>query len=369
MNDVELVHVSKFFGPVTAVNDLSLAVERSEFVTLLGPSGCGKTTTLNMLAGFLMPDQGEVRLAGQVVNHLPPNRRDTALVFQQYALFPHMSVFDNVAFGLKMRRSPKSEIKQRVIRALEVVRLADYGERRIGQLSGGQQQRVALARAIVVEPTVLLMDEPLSNLDLKLREQLRLEIKHVQQQLGLTAVYVTHDQSEALVMSDRVAVMNNGVIEQLGTPSDIYERPATPFVASFIGTSNFLHGTAISSEEDSVHVKLGDDVVLRSRPASADVPRGDVMVAIRPEHLLFVSNGAVSGADSESCNELVGSVAEVTYLGAAIRYVVELPTGELLTVEEPNRDTGARATKGQQVKLRVRVDHCLAMEQGPIAGL
>src|SRR5437764_1721504 len=220
--DVELIEVTRRFGEVVAVRGVSLAAAPGEFLTLLGPSGCGKTTTLNMIAGFLRPDEGQILLGGRRVEHLPPYRRDTAMVFQQYALFPHLTVAENVAFGLEMRKVPRSEIARRVANVLEIVRLPGLGDRRPSQLSGGQQQRVALARAIVTEPTVLLLDEPLSNLDLKLRESLRLEIKSIQREVGITAIYVTHDQGEALVMSDRIAVLNQGIIEQIGLPADTY---------------------------------------------------------------------------------------------------------------------------------------------------
>jgi len=229
--EVELREVTKRFGRAVAVNQLSLDVRAGEFLTLLGPSGCGKTTTLNIVAGFLDPDEGTIALRGRQVNFLPPFQRDTSMVFQSYALFPHMTNFENVAFGLRMRGVSDGDIKRRVLQSLEQVQLAGLDDRYPRQLSGGQQQRVALARAIVTEPTVLLLDEPLSNLDLKLRESMRLELKALQHRLGLTTIYVTHDQSEALVMSDRIVVMHQGRAEQVGTPLDIYERPATPFVA------------------------------------------------------------------------------------------------------------------------------------------
>jgi ABC-type Fe3+/spermidine/putrescine transport system ATPase subunit len=283
--DVAVVGVTKRFGEVTAVQDLSLDVAHGEFLTLLGPSGCGKTTTLNMIAGFLRPDDGQVLLGGRRVDHLPPYRRDTAMVFQQYALFPHMSVAENIAFGLQMRKVPKGEIGRRVRRALEIVHLPELGERRPSQLSGGQQQRVALARAIVVEPTVLLLDEPLSNLDLKLRENLRLEIKRVQRELGITTIYVTHDQGEALVMSDRIAVMNQGVVEQLGPPAEIYEEPRTAFVAEFIGTSNFLRGRLDGVGDGTASIVLADGARLQARRRPDGPTDGEVLVMVRPEHL------------------------------------------------------------------------------------
>ena len=279
VHDVELVGVTKRFGDVAAVRGVSLDVAHGEFLTLLGPSGCGKTTTLNMIAGFLRPDEGQILLGGRRVEHLPPYRRDTAMVFQQYALFPHMTIAENIGFGLQMRKVPKTEIAKRVDRALEIVRLPGLGSRRPAQLSGGQQQRVALARAIVTEPTVLLLDEPLSNLDLKLRESLRLEIKSIQRELGITAIYVTHDQGEALVMSDRIVVMNQGLIEQIGEPTAIYEEPRTAFVAEFIGTSNFLRGQlgqGLEAGDVTVPVTLRDGATIRARPPAdgADRRRG-----------------------------------------------------------------------------------------------
>ncbi|MEJ0020146.1 MAG: ABC transporter ATP-binding protein [Acetobacteraceae bacterium] len=237
---LQLVSLTKRFGAATVVDAIDLAVAPGEFVTLLGPSGCGKTTTLNMVAGFLAPDGGAIRLQGKPVESLPPFRRDLGLVFQDYALFPHMSVAENVGFGLRMRRVPRAEIARRVSDALALVQLVGLGERRPLQLSGGQRQRVALARALVIQPAMLLLDEPLSNLDLKLREEMRVEISMLQRRLGIATIFVTHDQGEALTMSDRIAVMRAGRIEQIGTPSEIYERPATRFVAGFIGTANLI---------------------------------------------------------------------------------------------------------------------------------
>jgi spermidine/putrescine ABC transporter ATP-binding subunit len=343
---------------VVAVRGISLGVAHGEFLTLLGPSGCGKTTTLNMLAGFLRPDEGEILLGGRRVEHLPPYRRDTAMVFQQYALFPHMTVAENVAFGLEMRKVPKAEIARRVSRALEIVRLQGLGERRPAQLSGGQQQRVALARAIVTEPTVLLLDEPLSNLDLKLRESLRLEIKGIQRELGITAIYVTHDQGEALVMSDRIAVMNQGRIEQIGSPTEIYEAPKTAFVAEFIGTSNFLRGqlsNGLESSGELASVSLRDGAALRVRRTMAEPSSGEVLVMIRPEHLIL-------GSGDGAANALRAAIKEVVYLGSSIRYVAELASGERLTVEEQNRPGAARGSVGEMVTLRVAPEHCLVLD-------
>ncbi len=237
---LQLAALTKCFGATRAVDAIDLTVAPGEFVTLLGPSGCGKTTTLNMIAGFIVPDAGSIRLQDRPVEALPPFRRNLGLVFQDYALFPHMSVAENVGFGLRMRRIPRDDIARRVKEALDLVQLNGLDDRRPLQLSGGQRQRVALARALVIQPAMLLLDEPLSNLDLKLREEMRLEISALQRRLGIATVFVTHDQGEALTMSDRIAVMRDGRIEQIGTPGDIYERPATRFVAGFIGTANLI---------------------------------------------------------------------------------------------------------------------------------
>ena len=283
---VTLRGIRKQFGSAAAaVEDLDLDVHPGEFLTLLGPSGCGKTTTLNMVAGFLTPDAGRILLDGQDVHQLPPDRRDTAMVFQQYALFPHLTVGQNVGYGLRMRKCPKAEIRERVADALGRVGLAGREDRLSSQLSGGQQQRVALARAIVVRPKVLLFDEPLSNLDLKLREQLRLEIKHLQRELGITSIFVTHDQTEALVMSDRIAVMRDGRIEQLGTPETIYREPVSAFVAGFVGQSNLIPGVCTEGGAGECTVRLATTDAVRAHQ-SGTIAAGDaVRVLLRPEAL------------------------------------------------------------------------------------
>ena len=253
---IRLDHISKIYqDPKTgkdfkAVDDANLIIEPGSFVTLLGPSGCGKTTTLRMIAGFESPDEGEIYLGDQPINELTPNKRDTAMVFQSYALFPHYNVFDNVAYGLKLRKMDKDTIRKKVMDILELVELGGMEARMTNQLSGGQQQRVALARALVVEPSVLLFDEPLSNLDAKLRVSMRTEIRNIQQRVGITAVYVTHDQSEAMALSDQIIIMNKGVVAQIGTPQEIYYRPGNTFVANFIGEANFLQGKLVSKEGD-----------------------------------------------------------------------------------------------------------------------
>ena len=261
---VVLERLHKSFGPVIAVEDLDLAIEPGEFITLLGPSGSGKTTTLMMIAGFDYPTSGEIYIDGQPIVGVPPHRRDLGMVFQNYALFPHMTVAENIGFALKQRRVSKAETARSVAESLEIVRLRGYEGRYPRQLSGGQQQRVALARAIIFKPRALLMDEPLSALDKQLREELQLEIKRLHRQLGITFIYVTHDQREALILSDRVAVMNAGRIEQVGSPSDLYDRPANRFVASFVGESNFLAGTVVATENGVATVSVGA-VTVRAR--------------------------------------------------------------------------------------------------------
>ncbi|MDR7419894.1 MAG: ABC transporter ATP-binding protein [Armatimonadota bacterium] len=354
MIDVALEHVTKRFGHVTAVERLSLEVRRGEFLTLLGPSGCGKTTTLNMVAGFLDPDEGAIVLRGRPVTFLPPYERDTGMVFQNYALFPHMTVYENVAFGLRMRRVRDADVRRRVHQALDQVHLAGLGDRYPRQLSGGQQQRVALARAIVTEPAVLLLDEPLSNLDLKLREAMRLELKALQHRLGLTTVYVTHDQSEALVMSDRVVVMHRGRVEQVGSPLDIYERPATPFVADFIGTMNTLPVAPVSAVgEDGFHVVTSGGARLRLPGLARDGAR--LLVAIRPEKC------RLSRERPAADNAIPATVADVVYLGTTLRYQVTLQGGDSLLVDDLNVPSALLA-RGEAVWAVLPPEHCLLLD-------
>ena len=289
MNSVDLENVTKVYGGSTpSVDDLTLTVGDGEFFTLLGPSGCGKSTTLRMIAGFINPTSGRIRFGERDVTNLPPHRRDTGMVFQNYALFPHMDVAGNVAYGLSMRRVAKSEKRSRIDEALAMVGLTGYADRRIDQLSGGQQQRVALARALVIQPSVLLLDEPLSNLDAKLREETRAQIRQIQQRARTTSVYVTHDQAEAMAMSDRIAVINAGVLHQVGAPREIYRRPATSFVARFIGRSNVLSGTVEEAGTERLSVRLDGGEVLQAPVSegtlSAQVAEGDaVALSVRPE--------------------------------------------------------------------------------------
>ncbi len=295
---VRLDHISKIYqDPKTgkdfyAVKDVTLDIEPGSFVTLLGPSGCGKTTTLRMIAGFESPDEGEIYLGDQAINALTPNKRDTAMVFQSYALLPHYNVFDNVAYGLKLRKVPKEEIRQRVMHILDLVELTGMEGRMTNQLSGGQQQRVALARALVIEPSVLLFDEPLSNLDAKLRVSMRTEIRRIQQEVGITAIYVTHDQSEAMALSDEIIIMNGGVIAQMGTPQEIYYRPNSEFVADFIGEANFLKGTMTGT--DGGHAILEIDGSRTPVIPKDGMTVGETYTAVlRPESATLAESGGL----------------------------------------------------------------------------
>ncbi|WP_084517402.1 ABC transporter ATP-binding protein [Microtetraspora niveoalba] len=342
---VELRSVSKSFGGVTVVKDLDLSVNPGEFLSLLGPSGCGKTTTLRMLAGFEQPDSGEVLISGAAVQHLPPHKRDVNTVFQSYALFPHMTVAANIAYGLRQRRGiDRAEIRSRVAEALDMVQMTRFADRKPNRLSGGQQQRVALARALVNRPGVLLLDEPLAALDRKLREDMQVELKLLQSRLGTTFVFVTHDQEEALSMSDRVAVMLDGRIEQIADPYTVYERPATAFVAGFIGQQNFFDGTVADAgraiEIDGGTVLPAEPVTIHGSGAAA------VRVAVRPE-AVTVAEAAPAGPDG-SANALPGAVAAVSLLGDVLQYVVHADAGHELLARVPRRQAG-RLAEGARV--------------------
>jgi spermidine/putrescine transport system ATP-binding protein len=321
---VELVGLTKRFGTFTAVDGIDLDIPAGEFFSLLGPSGCGKTTTLRMVAGFEQPDAGEVRLDGQDMSRTPPARRPVNTVFQSYALFPHLKIRDNVAFGLRRAKVPGGEVSRRVTEALELVQLSQYANRKPAQLSGGQQQRVALARALVLQPSVLLLDEPLGALDAKLRRQLQVELKQLQEQVGITFVYVTHDQEEALTMSDRIAVMNQGRVEQVGRPRDMYEEPLTAYVADFLGVSNLMAATVSGPSGAGARVALGE-FELESVAGDTSV-RDDAMVTIRPERVLLEAAGAAGP------NRLPGMVMRTVYLGATLQVHVQLASGAALTV-------------------------------------
>jgi spermidine/putrescine transport system ATP-binding protein len=329
---VELVNVTKSFGHVIAVDDLSLEVYRGEFFSLLGPSGCGKTTTLRLLVGFETPDipGGEIRLLGQAVNDKRPYERGVAMVFQNYALFPHLSVAHNISFGLEQRKTPRREADERVWRALELVRLDPqlFAHRMPNQLSGGQRQRVALARALVLEPAILLLDEPLGAIDLKLRKEMQLELKALNQQLGTTFIYVTHDQDEALTMSDRIAVMNHGKVVQMGTPAEIYENPCTAFVARFIGDSNFLEGTARQVQGGIWEIELHDGHRIQIPPDPSIEAGALVRIAVRPEWMQLHPPSDVPAGK----NTLYGSIRDILYIGPALHVVVEIAGSRPVTV-------------------------------------
>ncbi|KAB1190698.1 MULTISPECIES: ABC transporter ATP-binding protein [Haloferax] len=369
--DVRLDGVSKFFGDVTAVEDVSFEVEQGKFLTLLGPSGCGKTTTLRMIAGFETPSEGDVYLRDQRINDLQPFERDTSMVFQSYALFPHMTVGENIAFGLQMQGIPgertaadggsvatqssglsgafkrlvsrhgSEEIDTRVQRVLELVELPEMADRQISELSGGQQQRIALARALVTEPTVLLLDEPLGALDLKLRKNMQVELKNLQEELGITFVYVTHDQEEALTMSDEIAVMNEGRLEQLGTATEIYEEPASEFVADFIGETNLVHGT-YAEDDDGASITDGS-LTFRVKPH--DEASGDIAFAIRPEKIRLGDDAR--GLDNEFSAEVIDEI----YKGNLGKFVVKLENGRQLTVDLQLTDQGDYLSIGRDIRI------------------
>jgi spermidine/putrescine ABC transporter ATP-binding subunit len=339
---VRIVDVVKDYGTVRAVDHVSLDVEAGEFLALLGPSGSGKTTILMAIAGFERTTSGQIHIGDRRIDQVPPHQRGIGMVFQRYALFPHMSVADNVAFPLRMRRLPRSEQRGLVEEALRMVRLEGYGSRQPNQLSGGQQQRVALARALVYRPPVLLMDEPLGALDRKLREELQLELRQLQRELGTTVVYVTHDQGEALTMADRIAVIHEGRLRQVGAPRELYERPATAFVAGFIGETNLLEGQVVGASSDcTIRVASGDELVVRLDEGRTPEPGAAVRVAIRPERFRL-EPGHVPGA-------LHGRVAEVVYVGDVVRYLVDVAGMPAVFVKvpaalDPGLESGAAAS-------------------------
>ena len=329
--DVRLLGVRKTYGDVVAVDGIDLEIEAGEFFTMLGPSGSGKTTTLRLIAGFEQPDVGRIELKGTDVTQQPPYQRDVNTVFQDYALFPHMTVAENVEYGLRIQKVPRAERHSRAKRALETVQLGGLGKRKPAQLSGGQRQRVALARAIVNQPQVLLLDEPLGALDLKLRQEMQIELKRIQRELGITFVYVTHDQEEALTMSDRLAVFNTGRIEQVGAPAEVYEHPATEFVAGFVGVSNVLErdGARFTVRPEKIHVRMENDPV-------------------------------DGGVESET-----GTIRDVVYVGMVTRYVVELDRGGELMVVRQNLETSSQDAleeRGRRVRLEWRPEHTYRIE-------
>lgn len=327
MADVELTHVQKRFGQVVAVRDVSLTIPDGAFFSLLGPSGCGKTTILRMVAGFLRPTSGEIQIGSKDIISLPPEKREIGIVFQNYALFPHMRVNQNIAFGLKMRKVGNEDIAKQVHAALEQVGLSGYGDRYPRELSGGEQQRVALARVLVIQPKVLLLDEPLSALDKKLREQMQFWIKDLQQKLRITTIYVTHDQAEAITMSDQIAIVNKGMVEQVGKPREIYDSPRSRFASNFIGESNVLAGTSTATEGGNIQVAL-DGLTIYARKPDSVITGQKVSMAIRPENILL-------GRETEvlSVNKLRGTVTKAVFRGSIVRYMIALATGAEIVAE------------------------------------
>jgi spermidine/putrescine transport system ATP-binding protein len=354
---IVLEGVTKVFGDFTAVDNVDLTIGKGEFFTMLGPSGCGKTTTLRMIAGFEAPSQGRVLLEGRDVTYVPPAKRNVNMVFQAYALFPHMSVWENIAFGLRIKKVGRSELEERVAEAVRTVQLEGMEKRKPGQLSGGQQQRVALARALVNRPAALLLDEPLGALDLKLRKELALELKHLQEQTQTTFVYVTHDQEEALTMSDRIAVMDRGVVEQVAAPRELYERPATPFVAGFIGVSNVIHLRPDRRDDGVVVMELGEGQrVMALAPANGGAEQ--LLVTVRPEKIKFEAVG-------EPSSRVSATVRDVVYVGSMTAYIVELASGEQLTVHRLNDELRGR---GRPIAVGDRVELHWAAEASFVIG-
>ncbi len=360
--DVRLERVTKDFGETVAVDDLSLDIPEGEFFSLLGPSGCGKTTTLRMVGGFEEPTRGTIYLKGRDVTDLPPYKRDVNTVFQSYALFPHLDVYENVAFGLRRRKVAKADIQTRVTDSMKLVDLLGFEKRKPAQMSGGQQQRVALARALVNSPKVLLLDEPLGALDLKLRKQMQLELKRIQSEVGITFVYVTHDQEEAMTMSDRLAVMRQGKIEQIGPPEEVYENPQTEFVAGFLGASNMLEGELKGSENGVATVLLSGGDVVHLPVARAPYRSGaTVKVGVRPEKVhIEVDDGAVTEATPGS-NSIIGLLRMSTYIGVSHQYKVEGPGGHTFTVWVQNLGSTPPPHPGERVRLSWQWEHTFAV--------
>ena len=360
--DVRLVDVVKRFGDAVAVDHINLEVQDGEFFSLLGPSGCGKTTTLRMIGGFEEPTSGLIELQGTDVTWLPPYKRNVNTVFQNYALFPHLTIYENVAFGLRRKRVTESEVKRRVVEMLDLVELPGFDRRKPTQISGGQAQRVALARALINKPGVLLLDEPLGALDLKLRKQMQVELKRIQQEVGITFIYVTHDQEEAMTMSDRIAVMNKGRYEQLGEPEALYERPSTRFVAGFLGISNLLPGTVEGRDDNHATIRLADDTRIRAPRALVDGTRA-VSIGVRPEKIRLHERSADIPSGH---NQLSGVVRDASYQGVSTQYQVEARGGARLTVFAQNIERATRSElwePGEEVQLTWSPDHCFVIAE------
>jgi spermidine/putrescine transport system ATP-binding protein len=356
---VQLRGLTKRFDEALAVDGIHALINPGEFFSLLGPSGCGKTTTLRMIAGFERPTAGEILLDGEDVAAVPPHQRNVHTVFQNYALFPHLNVFDNIAFGLKRHKVARSDVRRRVEEAIRLVELEGLAGRRPQQLSGGQQQRVALARALVLRPAVLLLDEPLGALDAKIRKQLRLELKALQEEVGITFVFVTHDQEEALSMSDRLAVMNAGRIEQIGTPEEVYEDPATVFVADFLGVSNLMDAEAVGADGRGCTVRVGD-FALRAGCGEVSA-RGQVKIVARPERVRLLEHGAAA----DNC--LPGMVERTVYVGSSLQVIVRLATGASVQASVANTGAGEDHKQGTPVAVQIPPESLRVLAPGPLA--
>ncbi|WP_183258058.1 ABC transporter ATP-binding protein [Bradyrhizobium sp. CIR48] len=353
---VEFSGVQKTYdGETLVVKNLNLDISRGEFLTMLGPSGSGKTTTLMMLAGFEAPTHGSILLAGRAIDNMPPHKRDIGMVFQNYALFPHMTVEENLAFPLKVRKLGRGEIQARINRALDMVRLGSHGERRPGQLSGGQQQRVALARALVFDPKIVLMDEPLGALDKQLREHMQLEIKHIHQKLGVTVVYVTHDQSEALTMSDRIAVFSEGVVQQLARPTELYEQPQNAFVAQFIGENNQLHGKIVAINGRTCQVEISGAGIVHALTVNVELAGRTTMLSLRPERV------KLNPAPGTLPNVFSARVAEVIYLGDHVRARLSVCGQNDFVIKLPNSEERTPIETGMAITIGWKTEDCRAL--------
>ncbi len=360
MGFLELSHVQKRFGGFTAVADFELSARRGEFVSFLGPSGCGKTTTLRMIAGFELPDSGSISVDSREITHLAPNKRNVGMVFQSYALFPNMTVAHNIGFGMRVKKQPQAAIDTRVAELLDMIKMPEKRDRYPYQLSGGQQQRVALARALAVEPQVLLLDEPLSALDAKIRVALRHEIRQIQRQLGITTVYVTHDQEEALELSDRIVVMSEGRIEQIGTPFEIYNFPSTAFVASFVGTLNAVEAKIV--DPAAGHINLGGHAIRTTASLNGSV--GDtVMLALRPE---MITLEGIDGQPTDNANRLPATVTDVAFLGSVVRVSTTVGGGTAIHVDTFNNPNLAVPPAGSPVMLSFPPGACLVLARDAV---
>jgi spermidine/putrescine transport system ATP-binding protein len=362
--DVRLENVVKRYAGYVAVENISLTIKGGEFFSLLGPSGCGKSTTLSMIGGFDQPSSGAIYLGGTDVSHLPPYKRDVNTVFQSYALFPHLTVADNVAFGLHRKGVAKAEIATRVQDMLGLVDLERFATRKPVQLSGGQQQRVALARALVNRPKLLLLDEPLGALDLKLRKQMQLELKRIQAEIGITFLFVTHDQEEAMVLSDRLAVMAGGRIEQVGAPADVYDNPCSEFVAAFLGVSNLIPGEVTSRTADVTWLKLADGTPIRVESKKVKTAATQISIGVRPEKFHILADGENAGPE---WNVIEGTVGEAVYLGVSHQYAVESRSGQSLTVYVQNFGT-RMLREGEIVRLAWHPEHTFVIEPSTATG-